>query len=161
MQPTIKTIPEKKLIGKRVTMNFMENKTSDLWRGVMPRRNEIQNKVNADLISMRVYDDSYNFKNFNPGANFDKWATVEVTGFGEIPEEMGTYTLPGGLYAVFYYKGLNTDMRIFDYIYGEWLPNNSEYDLDIRPHFEVMGEKYKNNDPDSEEEIWIPVKVKK
>jgi AraC family transcriptional regulator len=30
--------------------------------------------------------------------------------------------------------------------------------LDQRPHVEVMGEKYKNNDPDSEEEIWIPIK---
>jgi len=32
--------------------------------------------------------------------------------------------------------------------------------LDNRPHFEVLGEKYKNGDPESEEEIWIPVKEK-
>jgi AraC family transcriptional regulator len=37
---------------------------------------------------------------------------------------------------------------------------NSAYALDDRAHFEVLGEKYKNNDPSSEEEIWIPIKVK-
>lgn len=28
-------------------------------------------------------------------------------------------------------------------------------------HFEIIGERHKNNDNDSEEEIWIPVKPKK
>ncbi|MEP1984886.1 MAG: GyrI-like domain-containing protein, partial [Maribacter dokdonensis] len=41
----------------------------------------------------------------------------------------------------------------------EWIPN-SEYQLDGRPHFEVLGAKYKNNDPNSEEEVWIPIKAK-
>ena len=34
------------------------------------------------------------------------------------------------------------------------------YTLDDRPHFEILGEKYKNQDPDSEEELWIPIKPK-
>jgi AraC family transcriptional regulator len=34
------------------------------------------------------------------------------------------------------------------------------YFLDDRPHFEILGDKYKNGDPDSEEEIWIPIKQK-
>jgi AraC family transcriptional regulator len=38
---------------------------------------------------------------------------------------------------------------------------NSNYHLDDRPHFEILGEKYKNADPGSEEEIWIPIKAKK
>ncbi len=63
------------------------------------------------------------------------------------------------VYAVFDYKGLNTDDSIFRYIFGTWLPN-SDYDLDDRPHFEVLGKKYRNNDPASEEEIWIPIKEK-
>jgi len=35
---------------------------------------------------------------------------------------------------------------------------SSDYELDNRPQFEILGQKYKNNDPSSEEEIWIPVK---
>jgi AraC family transcriptional regulator len=41
------------------------------------------------------------------------------------------------------------------------LPLSKEYELDDRPHFEILGDKYKNNDPNSEEEIWIPIKLKK
>ncbi|MGK2861531.1 MAG: GyrI-like domain-containing protein [Chitinophagaceae bacterium] len=48
---------------------------------------------------------------------------------------------------------------MFSYIFNTWLPP-SGYDLDNRPHFEILGEKYKNDDPLSEEEIWIPIKQK-
>ena len=76
-----------------------------------------------------------------------------------LPNGMDTLVLKGGLYAVFDHKGSGADTSIFQYIYGTWIPN-SEYVLDERPHFEVLGENYKNNDPNSEEEIWIPVKKK-
>jgi len=46
-----------------------------------------------------------------------------------------------------------------NYIMSQWLPN-SKYILDHRPHFELLGAKYKNNSPDSEEEVWIPIKEK-
>ncbi|TQE66329.1 GyrI-like domain-containing protein [Leptospira noguchii] len=42
------------------------------------------------------------------------------------------------------------------HIFQEWLPN-SGYKLEHRPHFELLGSKYKNNDPTSEEEVWIPI----
>ena len=70
---------------------------------------------------------------------------------------MEAFTLRGGLYAVFDYQGNSPE--IFQYISQKWLPN-SDYKLDKRPHFEILGEKYKNNNPDSEEEIWIPITKK-
>lgn len=161
IQPAIKTITGKKLIGKHLTMDYTHDKTPDLWKSFMPRKNEIQHTINADLISMRVYDSAYSFREFKPEASFEKWAAAEVSNFENIPSGMETFNLPGGLYAVFDYKGLNTDTRVFDYIYGKWLPTNTEYDLDNRPHFEILGKKYKNNDPESEEEIWVPIKLKK
>jgi AraC family transcriptional regulator len=99
------------------------------------------------------------FTDFKPTNEFERWAAVEVANFDYIPAEMETFILHGGLYAVFDYKGLNTDKSIFQYIFETWLPT-SDYDLDNRPHFEVLGDKYKNNDPKSEEEIWIPIKKK-
>jgi AraC family transcriptional regulator len=99
------------------------------------------------------------FADFKPTNEFERWAAVEVTTFDNVPTEMETFILHGGLYAVFDYKGLNTDNSIFQYILETWLPT-SDYDLDNRPHFEVLGDKYKNNDPTSEEEIWIPIKTK-
>jgi len=44
--------------------------------------------------------------------------------------------------------------------FGTWLPN-SEYALDNRPHCDILGKKYKNDDPSSEEEIWVPIKLEK
>ncbi len=41
----------------------------------------------------------------------------------------------------------------------EWLPN-SGYKIDDRPHFQVMGKKYKNGSPDSEEDFYIGLKSK-
>ncbi len=158
MIPRIENVNNKKLIGIRLTMSLANNMTGELWRSFMPRRKDILNKLSNDMISMQVYQPNY-FADFNPTNAFEKWASVEVSNFDSVPVDMETFTLNGGLYAVFDYKGLSTDNSIFQYIFGTWLPG-SGYDLDERPHFEVIGDKYKNNDPTSEEEIWIPVKLK-
>lgn len=158
MKPRIENLREKKLIGKRMKMSLADDKTFQLWHSFMPRRKEITGNLNSELISMQVYKGDFKPGDFDQ--EFEKWAAVEVSDFATIPDGMETFILPAGLYAVFNYKGSNTDPRIFKYIFGEWLPR-SEYLLDNRPHFEILGEKYKTGDPDSEEEIWIPVKRKK
>ena len=104
---------------------------------------------------MQVYGRSLEFSNLDQ--EFEKWAALEVPNFDEIPEGMAPFELAGGLYAVFFYRGLSTNTEIFQYIFNTWLPS-SNYTLHIRPHFEILGDKYKNNDPHSEEEIWIPVR---
>lgn len=158
MNPKIKKISEKKLVGKRLTMSFADYKVGELWKSFMPRRKEIANTLTTELFSVSVYPPLH-FAEFKPTNEFEKWATVEVENFNNLPTDTETFTLPGGLYAVFDYRGLNTDNAIYQYIFGTWLPN-SDYHLDNRPHFEVLGDKYKNNDPNSEEEIWIPIKLK-
>jgi AraC family transcriptional regulator len=155
LQPKIIISKEKKLVGKRLRMSLAVNRTFDLWRPFMPQRGNVQNKISNDLVSMLVYNDPLRIGDVRQ--EFDKWAAVEVSDFENIPEGMESFVLSEGLYAVFNYKGLNTDERIFVYIFTEWLPN-SNYQLDERPHFEILGSKYKNNDTESEEEIWIPVK---
>ncbi len=157
MEPRIESLAEKQFVGTHLTMSLANNKTGELWRGFMPRRKEIQGAVRSELISMQVYKQPIVFGDLNQ--EFEKWAVIEVADFATIPVGMETFILPSGLYAVFDYKGSSTDTRIFTYIFGTWLPN-SQYLLDNRPHFEVLGSKYKNNDPDSEEEIWIPIKLR-
>ena len=123
----------------------------------MPRRKEIRNSIGADLYSVQIYAPLF-FEKFYSNAAFEKWAAVEVTDFNPIPTDMETIILPGGLYAVFLFHGSSGEAaQTFTYIFKTWLPQ-SGYDLDDRPHFEILGEKYKNADPDSEEEIWIPIK---
>ena len=157
MIPRIEILGERKLVGLRLTMSLSMNKTRELWQNFLRRRNEIKNQVGSNLYSIQVYDDHY-FKTFSPHSTFEKLAAIEVTTFSEIPGGMEPFTLPSGLYAVFLHRGAaSTGPATFNYIFSTWLPN-SEHHLDNRPHCEVLGEKYKNDDPDSEEEIWIPIK---
>ena len=156
--PRIEALTEKKLIGIRMTMSLINNRTAELWRSFMPRRKEISNNISDDLISMQVYRPSH-FIQFDPGNEFEKWAAIEVTEYDVLPEGMESFILPAGEYAVFHYKGSSSDSSIFNYIFGSWLPA-SDYVLDNRPHFELLGDKYKNNDRESEEEIYIPIKPK-
>ena len=158
MIPEIKTLLEKKLIGKHLSMSLSKNRTAELWKSFIQARKEIKNNINTELYSIQVYDPFY-FKNFNPDTGFEKWAALEVSDFDMVPEKMETFVLKTGLYAVFIHRGSSTDNSTFKYIFSTWLPN-SDYVLDERPHFEVLGEKYKNNSVDSEEEIWIPIKKK-
>lgn len=158
MNPRIEIIKEKKLIGKRLVISFANYNVAELWKSFLPRRKEITHNITQDLISMVVYSPTH-FSNFSFTNEFEKWATVEVSNFDDVPYEMETFILEEGLYAIFYYKGLNTDNAIYEHIFKSWLPA-SVYVLDDRPHFEVLGDKYKNNVPNSEEEIYIPIKLK-
>ena len=156
MQPQFVTIEQKKLLGICLEMSLAENRTIELWRGFVPRLKEIETRIGNNLYSLQIYDEDY-FQQFNPNREFEKWALAEVKNFSLIPDEMEPFELPGGLYAVFQHKGMG--IEIFQYIFSDWLPI-SGYSLDNRPHFEILGEKYKQGNPDSEEEIWIPVKEK-
>ena len=160
MNPNIIPLNKKKLIGCCRKMNFIENKTAELWRQFMPRLNEIENKISSNLCSVQLYDADYNFNQFNPSTQFTKWAAAEVSTFKDVSTNLETLIIEEGLYAVFLHKGSNTDNSTFDYIFKKWLPNSNTYLLDARPHFEVLGKYYKNGDPSSQEEIWIPIKVK-
>ncbi|RYU89648.1 AraC family transcriptional regulator [Mucilaginibacter terrigena] len=160
MQPHTKTIAAKKLVGQHMLMSLADNKTGELFRGFMPRRGEIKNALSADIICMQVYKPDLNFNDITLNTIHQKWAAVEVDGFNDLPDGMEAFTIPTGMYAIFLYKGNPAEFGpTFNYIFNTWLPA-SPYETDNRPHFEVLGEKYKNNDPASEEEIWIPVRLK-
>lgn len=157
MNHRIETIKGRTLTGMHRQMNFAEDETAILWRNFMPRRKEIINAIGSDLYSLQIYPEGF-FDAFSPLENFTKWSAVEVENDQDIPEGMDSLHLPPGLYAVFTYRGpVGEGAKAFQYIFAEWLPG-SGYELDDRPHFELLGAKYSNNDPDSEEEFYIPVR---
>jgi AraC family transcriptional regulator len=157
MTPKIVTIAPKKLIGYSIEMSLADNKTNEVWRKFMPRLKEITNAVSADLFSLQIYPSTY-FTEFTPFTNFTKWALVEVKDFENIPNGFEKLEISGGKYAVFLHKG-DTEMfaKTAQYIYTEWLPK-SGFQLDNKPHFEVLGDNYLGHEnPDSEEEVWVPI----
>ncbi|RYZ20845.1 MAG: AraC family transcriptional regulator [Chitinophagaceae bacterium] len=157
-EPRIETIGEKKLAGRCLEMSFSHNRTFELWTMFMPKRRHFRNAVSEHLYSLQVYPGTDFFRSFDPKRTFTKWALLEVADHYELPEGMEPFVLPGGAYAVFDFRGTSAQAQTaFQYIYGEWLPA-SGYELDDRPHFELLGDKYRREDPQSEEEIWIPVR---
>ena len=156
LTPDIVEASSKILIGQSLTMSVANNRTGELWQSFMPRLKEIPLRTNADLYSLQIYAPHY-FETFRPDLEFVKWACTEVSAVEKLPLDMKMLELKAGTYAVFHYKGHPGNPGVFQYIYGQWLPA-SKYRLDERPHFEVLGEKYKQNSPHSEEEIWIPIK---
>lgn len=156
MLSRIEEFPGKLLAGKRMQMSFAGNQTFALWSSFMPHRKKISTAVGNELYSVEVYPERF-FEPFDPHRPFEKWAAVAVPAADDLPDGMESLHVPPGRYAVFTYRGLPSQAEgFYRAIFTEWLPQ-SGYRLAHRPHFALMGEKYKGESPDSEEEIWIPV----
>lgn len=159
-EPRIRILPKTQLAGLKTYMSYSHNTTGLLWKRFMPEYHKITDTAGKELYSVEVYDNPDFFRNFEPAREFEKWAAVAVESGAVLPKGFTFFVLPSGKYAVFNYKGKSGEAaEIYRYIYSEWIPN-SKYRLDSRPHFALMGAKYKNDHPDSEEEIWIPVREK-
>ena len=155
-EPRFVSAKRLELTGFHINMSLSQNKTQELWQSFMPEW-KLAGLPRAEFYSVEVYPEGY-FASFDPNKAFQKWAAVEVISEINVPESWEKLEIPEGLYAVFTYKGKSSEIHnIYQYILGTWI-NNSPYQLDDRPHMGVMGEKYKNDDPESEEELWIPVK---
>ena|SRR5436190_15157178 len=156
----IENIAPKIMAGVSMSMTLGDNKTPELWKSFMPFRNQIPHRVGEELFNIQRYD-NFDYDKLSLKTPVTKFASVEVKQKDKLPGGLHHFTLSGGSYAVFLYRGTPARFKeFFDYIYKEWLPS-SGYDLDDREHFEVLGEKYKRDDPASQEEIWIPVRPKK
>lgn len=157
MTPRIESLPKTTLVGFRTQMSLAQNRTAELWRRFMPLRQQIR-AASEDLYSVEVYPSLTFFQQFDPTSEFEKWAAVKVDEVELVHEEMEKLIIPGGQYAVFLYRGKGSEAAsTYQYILGEWLPK-SPYQLDHRPHFALMGDKYQNESPDSEEELWVPIR---
>ena len=155
---TIKSFPTTKFIGKNLSFTYSDYRALELWSSFMPRRKEIPNAIGTDLYNIQINPIGFSF---GMNESFVKWAAVSVANFDFVPDGMQTLEIPEGLYAVFQYKRDQSNAAaFFNTIYTKWLPA-SDYEIDHRPQFEILGAKYKTNDPNSEEEIWIPVKEHK
>lgn len=159
--PKFVEIEPRKLVGQYVETSISLDVTINLWKEFMSRHKEIVNRIDSEFYSVQVYPEGMQMSEFTTETSFERWAAVEVSSHDLIPDGMNATVLKGGLYAVFTHVGsVKEFVNTSNYIYGTWLPN-SEYELDSRAHFELLGDKYLGHDhPESEEEIWIPIKAK-
>jgi len=158
MTPKIIKLNPKKLVGFSQKMSYSEDKTQELFKRFMPLKSTIKNSLNTDVVALQVYTNFTSLENFSPETVFTKFALTEVSNFDTSPKNMEQFNLEAGLYAVFTHKGnVQQFYNTWFYIFKDWLPN-SNYQLDQRPHFEVLPEGYNPASEDSTEEVWIPIK---
>ena len=159
-EPKIIDFPETRLLGSRVRTSFVNDRTSELWRGFRPIAPTISGRIGGEMYSVKVYDASYSFSNFDPAAEFEKWAAVAVPDEVEVSGGLEDLIIPPGLYAEFVHAGpASAAQQTFGYIFGQWLPA-SGFDLDLRPHFEILPEGYDPFDVDATERVLIPIRTR-
>ncbi|MDA1369798.1 MAG: GyrI-like domain-containing protein [Proteobacteria bacterium] len=150
-------LPSKLMVGMHCRVSLTDDTTVQLWQRFMLRRNEIQQRVDENLYSINCYDAVLEFDKFTPHTQWRKWAAVEVVSRDDVPQGMDILELTGGLYAVFIHKGpAATFPQTLKYILADWI-SASEYQLDHREHFEILQPGYRMDDPEAEEEVWIPI----
>ena len=158
MNPTIKNSGYILLSGFRQEMSLTNDHSVALWKKFMATYKTTPEHFGNRYISAAEYPNGY-FDYFDPTKEFIRWACMETP--GNAPDTLETLEIQDGLYAVFIHHGpMALAFKTFDYIFNEWLPK-SKYEVDQRPHFEIMPENYSTSDPNATEEIWIPILEKK
>ena len=158
MECRIEHTKGKKVIGMRMQMSLItiNQKTGELARQFMPRRQEIKSRIGLHVFSIQDFTADYNPQ--NPQAIFDKWVGAEVSNFDHIPNNMEAFTIEEGTYAVFSFKGSVQEFpKLRAHIFNEWLPN-SDYELGARAHFEILSEDYNKDLQNIEEDVWVPLR---
>lgn len=154
--PEFEQIHQITLVGVHRIMSLAQDETFDMWRGFMPRLNEISNRVGKDLFSVQVFRSG--IQSLGKTDPFEKWAAVKVSTKDDVPNGMSTLEL-SGMYARFIHHGTPSSFHLtLQGIFGNWLPS-SGYQLDDRPHFEIMPEGYDRNDPNAIEFVFIPIRL--
>lgn len=162
IDPKICRIEAKTMIGLSITTTQRQiEETQILWKSFIPKSKSIEQIKSDNLYSIQIYPKNVTFRTFSDGMSFQKWAAVEVEPDCPVPKGMKLLNIPKGEYAIFIHHGPATNFpKTAQYIFGMWLPN-SIYEFDYRPQFEIMEPDYLGpNHPDSQEQVWIPIKKK-
>lgn len=159
-EPKIVEVLDRLLVATRLSMSLSNNQTRALWQGFRPRIKEVANREGTDFYSIQHLPEGVTWETFSPKTEFVKLAAIEVAKQENIPNGMEAYTLKGGKYAVFIHHGpASAFAKTFQFIFGQWLPN-STFVVDKRDQFEVLSGSYRPDDPNAQEEVWIPIKSK-
>jgi AraC family transcriptional regulator len=151
--PVIKSINAIYLIGLSKEINRSEShKIVELWKSFMPIASGMKAGKSTAYFAVQIYQDfSGNEKPYTI------WAATEKAQHKTVPDQLKHLQIPSGLYAVVELHGMDI-AGLYQNFMSAWLPQ-SDYTIDNRPHFQIMGEDYKNGSPDSKEHVCIPIKA--
>lgn len=160
---------EIKLVGikERVYLK-RENTIPKLWGKFFLEENKIKNKVEGSYygvaFNMEIKNNLAKDITTDAICEFDEMIGVEVSSFDHANEEMFKKIINPQKYLVFTYKGNPNDkdfvskiQKTYDYLYGSLLPA-TEFQVDKEFNFELYDERFKENNDNSEFDIYIPIK---
>jgi AraC family transcriptional regulator len=151
MEYVIREMPEFRVIGKQITTSMQNNTIPQLWGEYWsdPSR-PMQFEVAVGLCFCEDEDCAED--------TFQYMAGVVVKDGRPVPQGMIERIVPAARYAVFTHKGpLSLYGETVQKLYSEWLPNSG---LELAPgdHIEWYDCRFKDEDPESEIDIYMPVK---
>jgi AraC family transcriptional regulator len=139
-------------IGKRETRNVGE-----IWAKFQQKITAVPSRVASHGLGIRMF----NKEQLEKGE--DRYiVSNEVANFDVVPEGMITETFSAQKYAVFTHIGkINNIGETIQYIYQDWLPNNTRYErVPFAPEFEWYDQRFNRDSDDSELDLYIPVHEK-
>lgn len=161
VHPRIVELPDLKMAGLRCTTSLRDNVVPQLWGQFMAIRDQVphQKAGGLGLGVCEACSEENSLLSMNENIVFSEVAGVEVDSFEGLPEHFAAKIVKGGRYAVFTHKGSLDGLRkTFEYIWGTWVFNTKEV-LDDREDFEGYdGRFYGSDHPDSEMDIYIPIR---
>jgi AraC family transcriptional regulator len=145
-----------KIVGMKTTTTIKNNNIPQLWDKFNKKSCSIPN-VKVQKVSLGVCP-SVDVKEFNEEVPFDYIAGIIVENFDNVPDGMVTYEIPAQKYAVLTHKGaLDKLQETYCYFYSVW-PKESGMEFKGGAEFELYDERFIFGSPDSEMDIYRPVK---
>lgn len=149
MKPKIITRPRFNIVGFKYRGRNEQQEIPQLWLTFGSRFSEFKHKTEKHT----AYGIMDNFD--EELGEFDYVAGVAVSSAEGQPADAVYWQIPEQTYAVFTCT-LPTIHETFDKINTEWLPE-SGYQRQPGPEFELYDERFDQEDPNSELDIYIPV----
>ncbi|MEM6770517.1 MAG: GyrI-like domain-containing protein [Bacteroidota bacterium] len=151
-------LPTTSLIGLGSATSLAEGKGPMLWGKFRPRAKDLP-RVQPGFYNVSIYPEELTMDSFTPTTKYTAWVGVAVAEGQEVPQDLESLRVGGGLYAKIIYQGLPQDFGPFAArLYGQLIPE-AGYRIDnTRAHFEYLPPGYRPDDPEATEEVWVPVR---
>lgn len=153
---TVVEIPEKQIAGIYVqtTIQDASKDCPALWQSFGPRM--CDTIANCNVVSKT--GPSYGVNVMLDENKLNYWAALEVTSTSNLPKDLQTMTIPGGLYVKCTAQNLAQLGDAYTALYMQWPQSQHEYAVNMQaPCFELYSHNWQLNDPI---EIYAPI-VKK
>ncbi len=154
MEPKIVELGAFTVVGLRY---FGENKNQEvaqLWGEFNGKYNMVNHrKADSPFIGLCIMEPCTSDK-----FEFEYVSGLMVDSTADMNPSFVSRDVPASKYAVFTHKGpLTTLMGTYQYIFGDWA-SKTEYKVDEHLNFEWYDDRFKDNDPTSEFDIYVPIK---